>query len=155
MQISEEGSKKPEIDFDRSGVVAQPGASKGLELAQVLGVGPQGVRRGVALVFKRGQEAINLLPHGSRNGLGVDETGERQKRALGKSTAATQLVFDGLGQVGKESERDIRGLVVMKSEDGRGFDDITVAIPGSDPTDLLNVLREIGGVEVLSVIPVE
>jgi len=50
---------------------------------------------------------------------------------------------------------DIRGLVVMKSEDGRGFDDITVAIPGSDPTDLLNVLREIGGVEVLSVIPVE
>jgi hypothetical protein len=50
---------------------------------------------------------------------------------------------------------DIRGLVVMKSEDGRGFDDITVAIPGSDPTDLLNVLRDIGGVEVLSVIPVE
>lgn len=50
---------------------------------------------------------------------------------------------------------DIRGLVVMKSEDGRGFDDITVAIPGSDPTDLLNVLREIGGVEVLSVISVE
>ncbi len=50
---------------------------------------------------------------------------------------------------------DIRGLVVMKSEDGRGFDDITVAIPGSDPTDLLNVLREIGGVEVLSIIPVE
>lgn len=50
---------------------------------------------------------------------------------------------------------DIRGLVVVKSEDGRGFDDITVAIPGSDPTDLLNVLREIGGVEVLSVISVE
>jgi hypothetical protein len=50
---------------------------------------------------------------------------------------------------------DIRGLVVMKSEDGRGFDDITVAIPGNDPTDLLNILREIGGVEVLSVISVE
>lgn len=50
---------------------------------------------------------------------------------------------------------DIRGLVVMKSEDGRGFDDITVAIPGSDPTDLLNILRDIGGVEVLTVIPVE
>ncbi len=50
---------------------------------------------------------------------------------------------------------DIRGLVVMKSEDGRGFDDITVAIPGNDPTDLLNILRDIGGVEVLNVISVE
>ena len=50
---------------------------------------------------------------------------------------------------------DIRGLVVMKSEDGRGFDDITVAIPGNDATDLLNILRDIGGVEVLSVISVE
>ena len=48
---------------------------------------------------------------------------------------------------------DIRGLVVMKSEDGRGYDDITVAVPGSDPTDLLNVLGAIGGVEVLSIIP--
>lgn len=50
---------------------------------------------------------------------------------------------------------DIRGLVVMKSEDGRGYDDITVAIPGSDPTDLLNILAAIGGVEVLRVMPVE
>ncbi len=50
---------------------------------------------------------------------------------------------------------DIRGLVVMKSEDGRGYDDITVAIPGSDPTDLLNVLGDIGGVEVLKVMPVK
>lgn len=49
---------------------------------------------------------------------------------------------------------DIRGLVVMKSEDGRGYDDITVAIPGSDPTDLLNILGDIGGVEVLRVMPV-
>ena len=50
---------------------------------------------------------------------------------------------------------DIRGLVVMKSEEGRGYDDITVAIPGSDPTDLLNILTDIGGVEVISVMPVE
>ena len=50
---------------------------------------------------------------------------------------------------------DIRGLVVMKSEYGRGYDDITVAIPGSDPTDLLNILGDIGGVEVLRVMPVE
>lgn len=50
---------------------------------------------------------------------------------------------------------DIRGLVVMKSEEGRGYDDITVAIPGSDPTDLLNILGDIGGVEVLRVVPVE
>jgi len=49
---------------------------------------------------------------------------------------------------------DIRGLVVMKSEDGRGYDDITVAVPGSDPSDLVSVLTAIGGVEVLSVTPV-
>ncbi|HEX7405832.1 MAG TPA: ACT domain-containing protein [Candidatus Nanopelagicaceae bacterium] len=50
---------------------------------------------------------------------------------------------------------DIRGLVVMKSEDGRGYDDVTVAIPGSDPTDLLNILSDIGGVVVITIIPVE
>jgi UTP:GlnB (protein PII) uridylyltransferase len=49
---------------------------------------------------------------------------------------------------------DIRELEVVKSEEGKGFDDITVAIPGSDPTDLLNVLGAIGGVEVLSIKPV-
>ena len=49
---------------------------------------------------------------------------------------------------------DIRGLVVMKSEDGRGYDDITVAVPGSDPSDLIEVLAAIGGVEVISVTPV-
>ena len=49
---------------------------------------------------------------------------------------------------------DIRGLVVVKSEDGRGYDDITVAVPGSDPSDLVDVLTAIGGVEVLSVTPV-
>ena len=48
---------------------------------------------------------------------------------------------------------DIRSLVVLRSEDGRGVDDITVAIPGDDPTDLLNVLGDIGGVEVISVAP--
>jgi hypothetical protein len=41
----------------------------------------------------------------------------------------------------------------VKSEDGKGYDDLTIAIPGSDPTDLLNVLGAIGGVEVLSIIP--
>jgi len=50
---------------------------------------------------------------------------------------------------------DIRGLVVLKSEDGRGFDEVTVAVPGSDPTDLLAVLGSIGGVEVISVTAVE
>ena len=49
---------------------------------------------------------------------------------------------------------DIRGLVVLKSEAGTGFDDVTVAIPGSDPTDLVNVLNDLGGVEVLEVLPV-
>lgn len=46
---------------------------------------------------------------------------------------------------------DIRALAVVKSEDGRGYDEITVAVPGSDPTDLLNVLGAIGGVEVISI----
>ena len=48
---------------------------------------------------------------------------------------------------------DIRSFVVLRSEDGRGVDDLTVAIPGSDPTDLLNVLNDIGGVEVVSITP--
>jgi hypothetical protein len=43
----------------------------------------------------------------------------------------------------------------MKSEDGRGYDDITVAVPGSDPSDLIDVLTAIGGVEVISVMPVQ
>ena len=30
---------------------------------------------------------------------------------------------------------DIRSLVVLRSENGSGIDDITVAIPGSDPQD--------------------
>jgi ACT domain-containing protein len=46
---------------------------------------------------------------------------------------------------------DIRELTVLKSENGRGFDDVTVAVPGADPTDLLQVLGSIGGVEVISV----
>ncbi|MEI9907092.1 MAG: ACT domain-containing protein [Actinomycetota bacterium] len=50
---------------------------------------------------------------------------------------------------------DIRGLVVMKSEDGRGYDDITVAIPEMIQSDLLGILKDIGGVEVLSVIPIQ
>ena len=49
---------------------------------------------------------------------------------------------------------DIRGLVVVKSEEGKGFDDITVAIPGNDPTDLVNVLNDLGGVEVIEVLSV-
>ena len=48
---------------------------------------------------------------------------------------------------------DIRGLVVLKSEDGRGYDDITVAVPGTDPSDLVEVLNSIGGVEVISIKP--
>lgn len=49
---------------------------------------------------------------------------------------------------------DIRGLVVLRSEAGRGINDIIIAVPGSDPTDLLDVLNAIGGVEVLSINPV-
>jgi hypothetical protein len=48
---------------------------------------------------------------------------------------------------------DIRGLVVLESKDGRGFDEITVAVPGTDPTDLIDLLSAIGGVEILTVKP--
>ena len=64
---------------------------------------------------------------------------------------ALGLLASAIGAAGG----DIRGLVVLKSEDGRGYDDITVAVHGSDPTDLLNVLGAIGGVEVVSITPVE
>ena len=64
---------------------------------------------------------------------------------------ALGLLASAIGAAGG----DIRGLVVLKSEDGRGYDDITVAVPGSDPTDLLNVLSAIGGVEVVSITLVE
>jgi len=46
---------------------------------------------------------------------------------------------------------DIRKFTVVSNEGGRGIDDVVVAIPGSDPTDLLNVLGQIGGVQVISV----
>lgn len=50
---------------------------------------------------------------------------------------------------------DIRSLVVLKSEDGKGYDDITVAVPGTDPTDLVEILNSIGGVQVISIIPID
>jgi len=61
------------------------------------------------------------------------------------------LLASAIGAAGA----DIRGLVVIKSEGGRGFDEVTVAVPGSDPTDLLEVLGSIGGVEVISITTVE
>ena len=48
---------------------------------------------------------------------------------------------------------DIRGLQVLNSVDGRGYDEIIVAVPGSDATDLLDILKQIGGVEVISCNP--
>lgn len=46
---------------------------------------------------------------------------------------------------------DIRGLQVLKSENGLGYDEIIVAVPGTDPSDLVEVLNSIGGVEVISI----
>lgn len=46
---------------------------------------------------------------------------------------------------------DIRGLHVLKSENGIGYDEIIVAVPGTDPSDLVEVLNSIGGVEVISI----
>lgn len=74
----------------------------------------------------------------------------RLKIALPDRPGSLGAIASAIGAAGG----DIRGLVVMKSEDGRGYDDITVAVPGNDPTDLLDVLGSIGGVEVISVTPV-
>ena len=67
--------------------------------------------------------------------------------ALPDRPGSLGLLASAIGAVGG----DIRELVVLKSEDGRGFDDITVAVPGSDPTDLLDLLNSIGGVEVITI----
>ena len=69
--------------------------------------------------------------------------------ALPDRPGSLGLLASAIGAAGG----DIRNLSVVKSEDGRGYDDITVAVPGSDPTDLLNVLGAIGGVEVISIKP--
>jgi hypothetical protein len=69
--------------------------------------------------------------------------------ALPDRPGSLGLLASAIGAAGG----DIRALAVVKSEAGRGYDDITVAVPGSDPTDLLNVLGSIGGVEVLSITP--
>ncbi len=61
------------------------------------------------------------------------------------------LLASAIGAAGA----DIRGLVVLKSEDGRGFDEVIVAVPGTDPSDLVDVLGSIGGVEVISVTPLD
>jgi hypothetical protein len=49
---------------------------------------------------------------------------------------------------------DIRELTVTKSDTEKAYDDITVAIPGNDPKDLLNILGSIGGVQVIDIKPV-
>ena len=46
---------------------------------------------------------------------------------------------------------DIRWLQVLKSENGVGYDEIIVAVPGNDPSDLVEVLNSIGGVEVIAI----
>lgn len=46
---------------------------------------------------------------------------------------------------------DIRELQVMKTEDGIGFDEITVAVPGTNTDDLVEILNSIGGVSVISI----
>jgi len=71
--------------------------------------------------------------------------------ALPDRPGSLGLLASAIGAAGA----DIRGLVVIKSEGGRGFDEVTVAVPGSDPTDLLEVLGSIGGVEVISITTVE
>jgi ACT domain-containing protein len=50
---------------------------------------------------------------------------------------------------------NITSLVITEHGVDTANDEIVVAIPGSDPTDLLNVLNSMGGVKVLTVTRVE
>jgi len=70
--------------------------------------------------------------------------------ALPDRPGSLGLLASAIGAAGG----DIKVLVVLKSEGGRGFDDITVAVPGNDPSDLVDLLNSMGGVEVISIVPV-
>lgn len=71
----------------------------------------------------------------------------RIRLALPDRPGSLGVVTSAIGFAGG----DIRGLVVLSSEQGRGIDDITIALPGNDPKDMLDVLSAIQGVEVISV----
>ena len=71
----------------------------------------------------------------------------RIRLALPDRPGSLGVVTSAIGFAGG----DIRGLVVLSSEQGRGIDDITIALPGNDPKDMLDVLGAIQGVEVISV----
>ncbi|CAB4842366.1 unannotated protein [freshwater metagenome] len=70
--------------------------------------------------------------------------------ALPDRPGSLGLLASAIGAAGG----DIKELVVLKSEGGQGFDDITVAVPGNDPSDLVDLLNSMGGVEVISIVPV-
>ena len=70
--------------------------------------------------------------------------------ALPDRPGSLGLLASAIGAAGG----DIKELVVLKSEGGRGCDDITVAVPGNDPSDLVDLLNSMGGVEVISIVPV-
>lgn len=50
---------------------------------------------------------------------------------------------------------NIKSLIITGHEAETASDEVVVAIPGSDPTDLVNVLNALGGVTVLSVTKVD
>jgi len=57
------------------------------------------------------------------------------------------MLASAIGSAGADN----RGLEVVQSENGTGYDDIVVAVPGTDPSDLVEILNSIGGVEVISI----
>jgi len=71
----------------------------------------------------------------------------RLQVALPDRPGSLGMLASAIGSAGA----DIRGLEVVKSENGIGYDDITVAVPGTDPSDLVEILNSIGGVEVISI----
>ena len=71
----------------------------------------------------------------------------RLQVALPDRPGSLGMLASAIGSAGA----DIRGLEVVKSENGTGYDDIIVAVPGTDPSDLVEILNSIGGVEVISI----
>lgn len=87
-------------------------------------------------------------------------------RALGQTAAMAQFRMtislpDSPGSLGAVASAigfaggNIKSLIITEHGVETANDEIVVAIPGSDPTDLLNVLNSLGGVSVLSVSRVE
>jgi ACT domain-containing protein len=71
--------------------------------------------------------------------------------SLPDSPGSLGAVASAIGFVGG----NIKSLIITDHADEKASDEIVVAIPGADPTDLLDVLGSLGGVEILDVTKID